>query len=109
VIDAGPGHATAAMTVTEEMLNGVGILHSGLTFLLADMAFALAANSHGIDAVSHTCSITYRRPARLGERLLASAREQERQGRRASYTVTVTGNDGELIAEFTGHSSHFRG
>jgi acyl-CoA thioesterase len=107
--DVGPGYATAAMTVTDSMLNGVGILHGGLTFLLADMAFGIAANSHGIDAVSRTCEITYRRPARLGDRLLATAREHERSGSRASYSVTVAGADGVLIAEFEGHSSHFGG
>jgi acyl-CoA thioesterase len=107
--DVGPGYASAAMTVTDSMLNGVGILHGGITFVLADMAFGIAANSYGPEAVSRTCVITYRRPARLGDRLLATARELERSGRRASYAVTVTGRGGELLAEFEGQSSHFQG
>ena len=40
VLDAGPGHATVSMTITDTMVNGHAIAHGGYVFLLADTAFA---------------------------------------------------------------------
>jgi acyl-CoA thioesterase len=105
--EAGPGYAVTAMTVTGEMLNGYGILHGGLTFLLADMAFGVAANSHGVTAVTRSSDIEYLRPARIGERLIATATERRRTRRSGTYDVVVTGPDGDVVAEFRGRSSEF--
>ena len=44
VLDAGPGWAELAMTVTETMVNGHGIGHGGYVFLFADTAFACACS-----------------------------------------------------------------
>ena len=38
------GHATIAMTLRPEMMNGFGITHGGMIFAFADSAFALACN-----------------------------------------------------------------
>ena len=43
--DVGPGRAVIAMTVGEDMVNGHGFGHGGLTFTVADSAFAFACNS----------------------------------------------------------------
>ncbi|MDF2435564.1 MAG: acyl-CoA thioesterase [Mucilaginibacter sp.] len=107
VEEVGPGYATAAMTVSATMINGVGILHGGYTFLLADCAFALACNSYGVDTVSRSCDIEFLAPARVGDRLRASATERHRHGRRGIYDVVVRRTDGTAIAEFRGHSSSF--
>jgi len=106
--DAAPGYAQTAMTVTEDMLNGVGILHGGLTFLLADMAFGVASNSHGVRSVTRSSDIEYLKPAGPGERLVATATERRRSGRGGTYDVVVTNRDGEIIAEFRGRSSEFK-
>ena len=42
----GPGFARCRMTVREDMLNGHGTCHGGLTFTLADTAFAYACNAY---------------------------------------------------------------
>ena len=44
--EVGPGRAVLAMTVREDMVNGHAIGHGGLTFALADSAFAFACNSY---------------------------------------------------------------
>jgi acyl-CoA thioesterase len=103
LVAIGPGTATLAMTVTEAMTNGHGMVHGGMVFTLADSAFAFACNSHGERAVAQQGAITYLKPGRLGERLVATARERARTGRSGLYDVTVT-VDGEPIAEFRGHS-----
>ena len=39
-----PGEAVATMTVRDDMLNGFAVMHGGLTFALADTAFAFASD-----------------------------------------------------------------
>ncbi len=95
------------MTVTETMINGVGIAHGGFIFLLADSAFAVACNSYGVDSVARSCEIEFLQPARLGERLRATAVERRRLGRRGIYDVSVVGESGQAIAEFRGHSRSY--
>ncbi|MQA24266.1 MAG: hydroxyphenylacetyl-CoA thioesterase PaaI [Micromonosporaceae bacterium] len=99
----GPGRATARMTVTETMINGHAICHGGYVFLLADSAFAFACNTYGAPTVAQACDIVFVRPARLGERLVATAVERGRHGRSGIYDVTVTCGD-DVIAEFRGRS-----
>ena len=98
-----PGHATARMRVTSNMVNGHGIVHGGYTFLLADTAFAFACNTHG-PTVAGAAEIVFVRPARDGDELIAEARERVTFGRSGVYDVTVRGSGGEVIAEFRGHS-----
>jgi acyl-CoA thioesterase len=98
----GPGFARMSMSVTEDMLNGVGICHGGFTYKLADDAFAYACNSYGRIAVAQHCTITYSAPARLGDRLTAECREVLRKGRGGTYDVVVTTQTGEVVALFRG-------
>jgi acyl-CoA thioesterase len=99
------GQARMSMRVRSEMVNGHGLCHGGFIFALADSAMAFAANAHGERAVAHHASITYVRPGRLGETLVATAEERSRAGRSGIYDVRVTGSsDGMLVAEFRGHT-----
>jgi acyl-CoA thioesterase len=103
LLEARPGAATIAMTVSKAMTNGHGIAHGGLIFALADSAFAFACNSYGEAAVAAHCSIAFVHPGRFGDRLIAVAREISRFGRTAIYDVEVSAN-GVTIAQFRGHS-----
>jgi acyl-CoA thioesterase len=103
VLDIGPGRATLAMTVKPEMVNGQRICHGGMIFTLADSAFAYACNSRNDRAVAAQGNITFIRPGKLGDRLVAAGREVSRSGRSGIYDVRVTAND-VVIAEFRGHS-----
>ena len=98
-----PGEARMAMTVEPRMVNGHGTCHGGFIFALADSAFAFACNSRGQQAVAQTCTITYLRPASVGERLVATARELALAGRSGLYDVQVAGQGG-VVAEFRGQS-----
>jgi acyl-CoA thioesterase len=108
VLDAGPGWAELAMTVTAAMVNGHGIGHGGYVFLFADTAFACACNSHGPVTVAAGADVTFVAPVREGDRLTARATERTRFGRSGVYDVTVSraGPDGsaEVVAEFRGRS-----
>lgn len=98
-----PGSAELAMTVRPDMVNGHGLAHGGFIFTLADSAFAFAVNSYGDASVAAQCQITYLKPARAGDRLVARAREVSRLGRSGIYDVSVS-VDGDVVAEFRGHS-----
>jgi acyl-CoA thioesterase len=98
-----PGEATLTMTVTPQMVNGHGIAHGGFIFLLADSAFAFACNSRNERAVAAQCNISFIRPGKLGDRLIATAREISRTGRSGIYDVRVSVDD-TTIAELRGHS-----
>ena len=103
IADIGPGRATLTMTVRPEMVNGQRIAHGGFIFTLADSAFAFACNSHNDRAVAAQGNITFIRPGKLGDKLVATAREISRSGRSGIYDVSVTVGDA-VIAEFRGHS-----
>ena len=105
----GPGTADMSMTVEKHHTNGHDICHGGVTFTLADSAFAFACNSYTAIAVAQHNSITFIAPGRLGDRLTAVAREVTRFGRSGLYDVRVTNQDGTLIAEFRGQSRAIRG
>jgi acyl-CoA thioesterase len=103
IVEIGPGQATLTMTVRPEMVNGQRIAHGGFIFTLADSAFAFACNSHNDRAVAGQGNITFLRPGKLGDKLVATAREISRSGRSGIYDVRVTAGE-TVIAEFRGHS-----
>jgi acyl-CoA thioesterase len=103
ILDIKAGEATLTMTVQPHMVNGQRIAHGGFIFTLADSAFAFACNSRNARVVAAQCQISFIRPAKLGDRLVAVAREISRSGRSGIYDVRVTAGD-EVIAEFRGHS-----
>jgi acyl-CoA thioesterase len=104
----GPGAATLSMTLRDDMVNGHAIGHGGLTFTLADSAFAFACNSYNRVTVAAGAEIRFRRPTRLGDRLVATASERERRGHEGVYDVLVTVGD-DVVAVFTGRSHEVGG
>ncbi len=101
-VDAGPGHATVALEVAAAHINFNGACHGGVIFTLADTAFGLASNSHGMIAVGIDAHITYHVAAQLGDQLSATATELSRTRKIAVYRIDVTRADGTLVAGFTG-------
>ena len=96
IVEIGPGRATLSMTVRPDMVNGQRIAHGGFIFTLADSTFAFACNTHNERAVAAQCNITFIRPGKLGDLLVATAREISRSGRSGIYDVRVTvGDDGD--------------
>ena len=103
ILDVKAGQATLAMSVKSHMVNGHGIAHGGFIFLLADSTFAFACNSRNERAVAAQCNISFIKPGKLGDRLIATAKEISWTGRSGIYDVRVT-VDGVAIAELRGHS-----
>ncbi|WP_168581777.1 hydroxyphenylacetyl-CoA thioesterase PaaI [Gephyromycinifex aptenodytis] len=99
------GRSRVRMPITQAMVNGHRIAHGGYIFALADSAFALACNAGGALTVAAGCDITYLEPVRLGDVLLAEARERAVRGRSGITDVTVRRQtDNRVVAEFRGRS-----
>jgi acyl-CoA thioesterase len=103
-----PGEATVRMTLREDMVNGHGIGHGGLTFTVADSAFSYACNSYNRRTVAACAEIRFLAPTRRGDVLVATATEREREGRDGVYDVTVTVG-GSVVATFVGRSKEIGG
>ncbi len=100
--EVGAGYCRASLRITGEMLNAVGLTHGGVTFGLADFAFAVASNSHGQVAVAVSAQINYPAASREGDRLIAEAREESLGRRTALYRVEVKTEQGRLVGLFNG-------
>src|SRR5690606_29045256 len=98
------GSARARMEVTERMINGLGVCHGGYIFTLADTTFAFACNGYDQVTFAAGASVQFIRSARLGDVLVAEAREQHRGRSSGIYDVAVTNQDGKLVALFRGQS-----
>ena len=112
ILEVGPGRAVVRMTVREDMVNGHAIGHGGLTFTLADSAFAFACNSYDRRTVAAGAEILFRAPTRLGDVLTATATERSRDVRSGVYDVEVTcrGAGGDtVVATFVGRSHEIGG
>ena len=101
-LDAGAGHATVSLTVGAAHLNFNGTCHGGVIFALADTAFGLASNSHGLIAAGIDAHITYHVAAQAGDTLTATATEVSRTRKLGVYRVDLARGDGTLISSFTG-------
>jgi len=104
--DVGPGRSQLSMVVTEAMVNGHDVCHGGFVAALADSAFAFACNTYDEVTVAAGFDITFLSPVKLGEEIVAQAREVARRGRSGLYDVTVSRSrqDGAVVAEFRGRS-----
>jgi acyl-CoA thioesterase len=103
-----PGRATLRMTVRHDMVNGHEIGHGGLTFTLADSAFAFACNTYNRRTVAAGAEVRFRAPTRHGDELVADAVERSRDERGGVYDVTVTTGE-QVVATFVGHAREIGG
>lgn len=101
VVTVQPKSVTIEMTVREDMLNGFGVCHGGVTFSFADSALAFASNTHGRVTMSIENGITYPTSVALGDVLTAVADEESASKRLAFYRVTVRRRE-EIVALFHG-------
>jgi acyl-CoA thioesterase len=95
--DVEPGYCRVSVVVTESMLNFHGTTHGGIVFGLADIAFAAACNSHGQVAVALSMDIHYLNPSKLGDHLVAEAKEVSKSAATALYDITVSMKDSNQV------------
>ncbi|MEI6582837.1 MAG: hydroxyphenylacetyl-CoA thioesterase PaaI [Chitinophagia bacterium] len=97
-----PGYSRISMVVRDEMMNGFGIAHGGVTFAMADTAFGYASNGEGTITVALDVSISFPHPAYKGDVLIAEARRLSETRKTGLYLVEITNQQQQLIAVFKG-------
>jgi acyl-CoA thioesterase len=96
------GFCKLRMIVRKEMCNGFEMAHGGICFSLADSALAFASNSNGRQAVSIETSISYVKPLKAGDTVIATAMEQSLTNHLGNYHIEIQKETGEMIALFKG-------
>ena len=100
ILEAEPGRARCALTLVPGHRNAAGGVMGGVIFTLADFAFAVAANCQRMETFSLTSQITYLNRAK-GERLFASAACVKMGKNTCYYTIDVTDDLGNQVAQVT--------
>ncbi len=101
VIDEiGEGYAQCSLEITGRHLNAMGALMGGVSFMLADFAFAVAANHEEMGTVSISANTAYLGVAK-GNRLTAKASCVKNGRTTCYYRVSITDNLDNKVAEVT--------
>lgn len=101
VLEVKENYCRLEMTVREDMLNGFGKAHGGISFSFADSAFAFASNSPGRKSVSIEASINHMEALGAGDVITAEAELKSLKNKLGFYMVEVK-KDKELVALFKG-------
>ncbi|HEY9678259.1 MAG TPA: hydroxyphenylacetyl-CoA thioesterase PaaI [Drouetiella sp.] len=104
LLEIRPGYSKMSMVVRKDMLNGLDICHGGMTFALADTAFAYSCNSRNRKTVALHCTINYAASSLEGDELTAVAEEKSLAGRTGIYDITISNQQGKSVAHFRGTS-----
>ena len=107
--DIDEGFARLTLCLKAHHCNGHGIGHGGVTFLLADSAFAFACNSRNQITVAMHNMISFLNPTHEGDILIAEARETSLNGKNGIYDVRVMNQHNEVVAEMRGMSRAIKG
>jgi acyl-CoA thioesterase len=102
LVELKPGYAKVTMTVAWEHLNFNGVIFGGVIMALADQAFAYGINSLVMPSIATQFNIQLIAGAAVGDVLTAECRPLK-SGRRIGFSeITVSNQDGKLIAKATG-------
>ena len=95
------GRARASMPLADYNRNGLGNLHGGASFVLADIVFAGLALAEGMATVNIASSISFTAAGTCGP-ITAEARLISESRKLCTIEVRITDGSGTLVALFTG-------
>ena len=102
LLELSPGYAKVAMKVRPEHQNFNGLTFGGMVMAVADQAFAYTVNSVDLPSIASQFNIHFIAAAKVGDELIAEGR-LVKSGKRVSIAeMTVTNQEGKLIAKATG-------
>ncbi len=104
IIEANEGYCKLSLTIKKQMLNGLGNVHGGITYSLADSALAFASNSKGQKSVSIETHISHVLPLKLDDEIIAECNCQTETTKLGHYNVVITllNNPSQIVALFKG-------
>ena len=102
LVELTPGYSKVSMKLTDDHMNFNGLVFGGIVMSIADQAFAYATNSLVSPSIATQFNIHLISGAKPGDELIGECRVI-RSGRRIGVSeMTVTNQDGKLIAKATG-------
>ena len=102
LLELSPGYAKVAMKIIPEHQNFNGLTFGGMVMAVADQAFAYTVNSVDLPSIASQFNIHFIAAAKVGDELIAEGRLMK-SGKRVSIAeMTVTNQEGKLIAKATG-------
>lgn len=102
LMELSPGYAKVAMKLVPEYRNFNSFTFGGIIMAVADQAFAYASNSMAYPSIASQFNIHFMAGPGPNDELTAECRVLH-SGRRAGVSeMTVTNQDGKLIAKATG-------
>jgi len=102
VLEIREGYSKIRMTLRAEMMNGLGSIHGGIAFSLADSAFAFACNSRNNLSVALDTAINFTKATTPGDVLTAEAKELHNGRSTGLYLITIINQHNEPVALFKG-------
>jgi acyl-CoA thioesterase len=102
VIEIKEGYSKIKMIIRKEMINGLGIIHGGVTFSMADSAFAFACNNRNVLSVALDTSINFLKPVHVDDILIAEAKELHNGKSTGLYHITINNQHNHTVAIFKG-------
>ncbi len=97
-----PGYSKVTMKMLPEYRNFNGLIYGGIIMSAADQAFAYASNSMSPGSVASQFNLHFVSGAKVGDELTAECRVVK-SGRKVGISeMTVTNQDGKLLAKATG-------
>lgn len=106
LIEIKPGWARVAMRLEEGHLNFMGMIHGGVIFSLADVAFGAAANSFGSRAMALSVGIDFLAAPKTEGEMTAEVELVTRAGKMGFYRMKVTDAEGTTVAQCHGWAYH---
>ncbi len=104
IIEAKEGYCKLSLIIRNDMLNGFGIAHGGITYSLADSALAFASNSKGQKSVSIDTSISHIVSIHEGDEIIAECICETESTKLGHYkaTVFIKNQPTKIVALFKG-------
>lgn len=102
LLEISPGYAKVAMKMVPNYQNFNGFIFGGIIMALADQAFAYASNSLAHPSLASQFNIHFINSAGVNDELTAECRVVISRKRVGVSEMTVTNQDGKLIAKATG-------
>jgi len=102
LLELSPGYAKVVVKLVPEYQNFNGLIFGGIVMAVADQAFAYASNSLAHPSIASQFNIHFIAAAEVNDELTAECRVIK-SGRRVGLSeMTVTNQEGKLIAKATG-------
>ena len=102
LVELTPGYAKIMMKLKPEHQNFNGYVFGGIIVAIADQAFAYGSNSVAHPSVATQFNVNFISAAGADDTLIAECRVLHSGKRAGTSEITVTNQDGKLIARATG-------